>query len=202
MKFLKHKCLVGLAVLGALGGAWVPQVALAGDQPYIGEIAWVAFNFEPVNWAFCDGRMLNIADNPTLYTVLGTTYGGDGQTTFALPDLRGRSPLHAGTLGGNNYPLGQQGGEESHILTVNELPGHNHLLQVDPREATAATPGNATSYLAKTSRGTSAYGSTANASLAPTAIGSAGGNQPHDNMKPYLALNCIISLYGIFPSQN
>ncbi len=196
MTVLTFKRWAAASLLCVLGGTLVPQTAQAGDQPLLGEIAWVAFNFAPVNWALCDGSTLSIAQYTALYSLLGTTYGGDGVTTFKLPDLRGRTPLHAGT----GYTLGQIGGEETHTLTTNELPQHSHVPSVDPREATTASP-TFNSYLAKTSAGTSAYGSTANASLAPSAIGSAGGSQPHENMKPFQTLNCIIATAGIFPSR-
>lgn len=195
MTFLTFKRWLGIGLACALGTTVVPQTAQAGDQPYVGEIAWVAFNFPPINWALCDGSLLPIADYSALYSVLGTTYGGDGVTTFGLPDMRGRSPIHVGT----NYPLGQMGGEETHRLTTNELPIHTHVPQVDAHEATAASP-TTSSYLAKTSTGTSAYGSTTNTSLGALAVGSAGGSQPHENMKPFQTLNCIIATNGIYPS--
>jgi microcystin-dependent protein len=202
MKSVKNKTLRCLTWLGAVCGTLAPLSVHAGDEPFVGEIAWVAFDFEPRNWAFCDGRLLAISQNTALFSLLGIQYGGNGTTTFALPDLRGRGPIHSGTLSGNTYTLGDKGGAETHTLTVNELPAHSHVPQVDPREATVASPGNATGYLAKTSAGTSAYGSTANATLAPAAVGSTGGGQAHNNMKPYLALNCVIALQGYFPSRN
>ncbi len=196
MIFLKLKNWANIGLACALGSTLAPTAAQAGDQPYLGEIAWVAFSFAPVNWLPCDGSTLPIAQYTDLYSLIGTTYGGDGVNTFKLPDLRGRAPLHTGT----SYALGQTGGEESHTLNTSELPQHTHVPQVDPREATSPSP-TASSYLAKTSAGTSAYGSTANAVLSPSAVGVSGGSQPHENMKPFQTLNCIIATAGIFPNH-
>ncbi len=196
MTFLNFKRWLRVGVVCTLGATLAPLTAHAGDDPYLGEIEWVAFNFPPVGWALCDGSLLPIAQYSALYSLLGTTYGGDGVTTFGLPDLRSRSPLHVGT----GYALGQMGGEENHTLTTNELPLHAHTPQVDPREATAAGPSNS-SYLAKTSAGTSAYGSTPTALASSNAVGYAGGNQPHENMKPFLTLTCIIATVGNFPTH-
>jgi microcystin-dependent protein len=198
MNFLLSKHWLCTALLGAIGITVAPKSALAGIDPYIGEIGWVAFNFAPRGWAFCNGQTLPIQQNQALFAVLGTTYGGNGQTTFMLPNLQGRGPIHVGT----GHALGQMAGEENHTLTVNEIPSHTHLLAVDPKEATLAVPDTTTTSLAKTSSGASAYASTANVSMAATTIGPVGGNQAHTNMKPYIALNCIIALQGIFPSQN
>lgn len=198
MKLLPSKRLLGAVLLGALGCTVAPQCALAtASTPFIGEINWVAFNYAPRNWAFCNGQLLPINQNTALFSLLGTTYGGNGVTTFALPDLRGRAPIHEGP----GFVLGQSAGEENHTLTISELPAHTHLVNVDPHEATLATPGP-TTYLAKTSTGTSAYGTTATTTLAPAAVSSVGGSQPHSNVKPFITLNCIIALQGIFPSQN
>lgn len=197
MKPLAKRWLCAVLVV-AVGVAVAPQGALAGSAPYLGEIAWVTFNFAPKGWAFCNGQTLAIQQNQALFSLLGTTYGGNGQTTFMLPNLQGRGPIHVGT----GHALGQMAGEEAHTLTANELPSHTHLLAVDPKEATVTTPDTTTSALAKTSSGASAYANTANVSMASAAIGSAGGSQAHTNMKPYIALNCVIALQGIFPSQN
>lgn len=189
----KWSCAMVLTALGALAS----QQAQATSVPFLGEISWVAFNFPPHGWAFCNGQLLSINQNQALFSLLGTTYGGDGVTSFGLPDLRGRAPIHVAP---NNY-LGTQAGEESHTLSINEMPQHTHVVSVDPQEAMTATP-DTSSYLAKTSAGTSAYANTTTSSMAGAAVGSKGGSQPHPNMKPYIALNCIIALQGIFPSRD
>lgn len=200
MKFLQTKRLLGTVLLGVLGCTVAPLNALAtAATPYLGEISWVAFSYAPQGWAQCNGQFLPINQNQALFSLLGTTYGGDGVTTFRLPNLQGRGPIHVG----NGHVLGEMAGEENHTLTVNELPSHTHLVAVDPKEATLATPDTTTTALAKTSSGSSAYATTSNATMAAAAVGtSVGGGQPHTNMKPYIALNCIIALQGIFPSQN
>lgn len=182
------------SLLACLG--WAPQAA-AVEEPFLGQIAWVAFNFAPKNWALCNGQLLPIAQNQALFSLLGTTFGGNGTTTFALPDMRGRAPIHEG----NGHLLGEQAGAQTHALTVSELPAHTHSVQVDAREASVATPTN-TSYLAKTSGGTSAYGSTATVALASASVAAAGASQAHENMKPYIPMTCIIALQGVFPSPN
>lgn len=181
-----------------LTGVLVSQQVRA-YEPFLGEIRWVTFNFAPKNWALCNGQYLSINQNQALFSLLGTTYGGNGTTTFALPDLRGRGPIHVG----GGHVIGAQVGAETHTLTHAEMPSDTHALQVDSREATASAP-TTTRYLAKTSTGTSAYGSTSSpgAALSASAISTVGGNQPHENMKPFIAMTCIISLQGIFPSQN
>lgn len=182
------------AMLLLLLSSFSPQCAWA--MPFIGEIRWVSFGFAPKWWAQCNGQLLPIAQNQALFSLLGTTYGGNGVTTFALPDMRSRAPIHVSSTD----PLGGTGGEEGHTLIISELPPHAHTVTADSREGTAAGPtGN---YLAKTSGGTSAYGSTSNATMATGSIANAGGGQPHENMKPFITLNCIIAVQGIFPSRN
>jgi microcystin-dependent protein len=171
------------------------------SDPYIGQIILFAGKFAPLNWAYCDGSLIPIAENPELFTILGTTYGGDGQVTFALPDLRGRAPVHAGAGPGpglSPYPLGQVGGLESVTLSTNHLPAHTHPVKIAVRNegATQSRPGGnilgaGNNYDAPASADTSLGGVT---------MGAAGGNQPHENRQPYLACNYIISLSGIFPS--
>jgi microcystin-dependent protein len=177
--------------------ALLPCFSWADGDPFLGEIRWVAFERTPLHWAPCSGQLLNIAHNSALYSLLGTSFGGNGWSTFALPDMRGRAPLHV--AGSAN--LGDKGGAETHTLTLAELPPHTHMVQVDGREATQADPGGA-AFLAKTSAGTSAYGQTPNTHLATESVSFEGAGQPHTNMKPFIALNCIIALQGVFPPRD
>ncbi len=169
-------------------------------SPYVGEIRMFAGNFAPVGWAFCDGQLFAISENETLFQLIGTTYGGDGQSTFALPDLRGRVPVHQGT-GGFPATLGQTGGVEEVTLTTQEIPAHTHALiaAATPAQATAEPTGSLTAIAS-----TALYSVPASGTLAmdPAAVGSAGGSQPHTNLAPFLCVNFIISLFGIFPSQS
>ena len=163
-------------------------------NPYVGEIRLFGGNFAPVGWAFCDGTILSIADNTTLFQLIGTTYGGDGATTFALPDLRSRVPLHIGP----GFVLGQSQGTENVVLTVNQLPAHTHIPQANSGSGTQTSPAGAVWAAA----GNFPFSSTAPGTpMAPAAVAPAGGGQPHNNMLPFLAVNFIISLFGIFPSQ-
>jgi microcystin-dependent protein len=164
-------------------------------QPYVGEIRLFAGNFAPAGWMFCEGQLLPISENETLFQLIGTTYGGDGQTTFALPDLRGRIPLHQG----NGLILAETGGAELVTLTTNQIPAHTHPLAASADNASTA---NATgSILAQTPSYTPYGAFTPNAALAGQTVSSTGGSQPHNNLQPYLCLDFIISLFGIFPSQ-
>ncbi len=165
------------------------------SEPYIGEIKIVAFNFAPRFYATCDGQLLPINQNQALFSILGTTYGGNGQTTFGLPDMRGRVPIHWG----NQVVLGQRAGEENHTLTVNELPTHLHQLNASSQPDTLGVP---TSNYMATQSATGAYASSANASMVGNEVANAGANQPHNNMQPYLVMNIIIALTGIFPPRN
>jgi microcystin-dependent protein len=171
-------------------------------QPYVGEIRVFAGNFAPLGWALCNGQLVAIAENPTLFQLLGTTYGGDGVQTFALPNLQGRALIHQGQSGGlSNYAIGQVGGAESIALGAQQLPAHTHPLVGVAASATAPNPGpNVT--LAMSPSGVPIYGTGPNTSLAPQAITPAGTGQGHENRQPYLAITNIISLFGIFPSQN
>jgi microcystin-dependent protein len=168
------------------------------SSPYVGEIRVFAGNFAPAGWAFCDGALLAISQFPTLFNLIGTTYGGDRQSTFALPDLRSRVVIHQGP----GYTIGETDGVETVTLTTEELPVHNHPVLGTATAATTANPGSLVA-MAATPTGESIYdGNTANqVSLAPTAISMVGGSQPHDNRQPYLGISYIISLFGIFPSQ-
>jgi len=172
---------------------------------YVGEIRMFAGNFAPAGWAFCEGQMMPISENETLFNLIGTTYGGDGQETFALPDLRGRVPLHSGTHppSGRTLTQGEQGGVETVTLTTSQMPNHTHLITASSDRGTAAFT-NTTGYPAATAvAGTAIYGASNGGvvAMAANAVSLAGGSQPHDNMAPYLCVSFIISLYGVFPSQ-
>jgi len=162
------------------------------SDPYIGEIKVISFNFPPKGWAFCNGQTLPINQNQALFSILGTQYGGNGQTTFCLPNLQARMPINQG----NGYTVGNVGGEAAHTLTINEMPAHNHPA----RSATTVTGNNPTNTVWSNSSDTH-YETTANATLSTSAIGNAGGSQPHENQAPFLVLNYIIALQGIFPSR-
>ncbi|WP_223585483.1 phage tail protein [Microbacterium sp. OVT16B] len=169
------------------------------SEYYIGEIRLFAGNFAPAGWAFCNGQLVSIAENETLYALIGTTYGGDGQTTFRLPDLQGRSAVHMGPRGGvGTYVIGQTGGAETVTLTSQQLPSHTHSAVY------SATAGGTSPTQARwAAQSSNAYSDAAsNATLAGNAISPAGGNLPHENMPPFVAVSYIIALYGIFPSQN
>jgi microcystin-dependent protein len=170
------------------------QEVLRMSQPYVGEVRLVGFNFAPAGWNFCDGSTLPISQFDTLFTLIGTTYGGNGQTTFNVPDLRGRTPIHQG----NGSLISQTGGVETVTLNINQLPAHTHALLATTNNVTTNAPGNNNTVGANVK--TYASESPSNAMNAAM-IGSVGGSQPHDNLQPYLALNWIISLFGIFPSQ-
>jgi microcystin-dependent protein len=163
-------------------------------QPYVGEIRMFAGNFAPAGWMFCEGQLLPISENETLFQLIGTTYGGDGQSTFALPDLRGRIPIHQG----NGFILAETGGAEQVTLTVNQIPAHTHPLLASTASASSNSP--AGSLLAESASLNLYTQDSPDANMAPAAIGAVGGNQPHENMQPYLCLSFIISLFGLFPS--
>jgi microcystin-dependent protein len=167
-------------------------------QPYIGEIRLVAYNFAPSDWALCDGALQSIAQNPELFSVIGTTYGGDGVTTFALPDLRSRSPIHTGTLNNNAYPVGQSAGEESVTLTPAQLPLHTHYLAA---ASTAGTKSSPSGNIWASSSELPYASNTPNATMSSAAVASAGGGQAHNNISPYLTINFVIALHGIYPAQ-
>jgi microcystin-dependent protein len=174
-------------------------------QPFLGQIQPLAFNFAPKNWAQCDGQLLSIAQNTALFSLLGTNFGGNGTTTFALPDLRGRVPLHFGSLAGTNYVIGENGGEESVALTMTELPAHSHAFMGSSADSTARNPVAGVALAKVTGSGTpnSFYGPlTTPQPLNPAAVGSYGQSGAHSNMQPYLAVNWCICTSGIFPSRN
>ena len=162
-------------------------------QPYVGEIRMFAGNFAPAGWMFCEGQLLPISDYDTLFNLIGTTYGGDGQSTFALPDLRGRVPLHFG----NGFTLAETGGVESVTLTVAQIPAHNHAMLASDDIPTQLNPQNNV-----TGQAAAKFYRFGNPSvtLSPSMIGSTGGSQPHNNFQPYLCVDFIISLFGIYPS--
>lgn len=164
------------------------------SEPFLGEIRVVSFNFPPKGWTFCNGQLLPINQNQALFAILGTTYGGDGRTTFALPNLQGRVPVHVG----NGISLGEMGGEVAHTLNISELPAHNHV----PVGSSSAASSPSLSNALWAPNSANPYAGSFNTAMNPAGILPVGGNQPHDNMSPYLVLNFIIALQGIFPSQN
>jgi microcystin-dependent protein len=166
------------------------------SEPYVGEIRTFAFNFAPKGWMLCQGQTLSIAQNQVLFALLGTTYGGDGRTTFRLPDLRDRAPMHFDPTNGTRV-LGESGGEATHQLTVTELPGHAHTVSARPSAASGSPAGALWAGSAKT-----AYAATPTTAMGPAALAPAGSGQPHENMPPYLVLNFAIATVGIFPSRN
>jgi microcystin-dependent protein len=168
------------------------------SDPYVGEIRMFGGNFAPVGWAFCAGQTIPISENDTLFTLIGTTYGGDGQESFMLPDLQGRTPIHQG----NGHVIGEVGGVESVTLSTQQIPVHNHAWVATTNTGTLPDPGN--NILARTNTpGVFLYGTDVpDVQLNNQSIQPVGGSQPHDNMAPYLVVSYIISLYGIFPSQN
>jgi microcystin-dependent protein len=162
-------------------------------QPYVGEIRMFAGNFAPAGWMFCEGQLLPISENETLFQLIGTTYGGDGESTFALPDLRGRIPIHQG----NGFILAETGGAEQITLTVQQIAAHSHPLIATTSVANQSSPSN--NVVAQSTAADLYIEDTATAALAPSAIGPVGGSQPHTNFQPYLCIEFIISLFGLFP---
>ncbi|HEY6324185.1 MAG TPA: tail fiber protein [Thermoanaerobaculia bacterium] len=168
------------------------------SQPYVGEIRMFAGNFAPAGWMFCEGQLLPISEYETLFNLIGTTYGGDGQSTFGLPDLRGRLPIHQG----NGFTLAETGGVETVTLTVSQIPAHSHPYLATTNPDNAASPANSLAGQLSSGGLVKLYSGVApTAVMAPTAITSTGGSQPHDNFQPYLCIDFIISLFGVFPSQ-
>ena len=162
--------------------------------PFLGEIKIVGFNYAPKGWAECNGQFLPINQNQALFSLLGTMYGGNGQTTFALPDFRGRIPIHQGA----GFNVGNAGGQEFHTVTQSEMPSHNHFVQATNSTGTTNVPiGN---LLAVTNQ--PMYRTSANTTLHPSTISNVGGSQPHENRQPYLVLNFIIALQGVFPARS
>lgn len=162
-------------------------------EPFLSEIRIVSFGFPPKGWALCDGQLLPINQNQALFSLLGTTYGGDGRVNFGLPNLQGMMPVHMG----QSFTLGERGGESAHTLNISELPAHNHVPVGSSDGATLSTPGGNLWAVQQTKP----FDPNAGSSMNPACIGAVGGSQPHQNMSPYLVLNFIIALQGIFPSQ-
>jgi microcystin-dependent protein len=165
--------------------------------PFMGELKIVGFNFPPKGWAECNGQFLPINQNQALFSLLGTMYGGNGQTTFALPDLRGRVPIHMGA----GFTEGQAGGQEAHTITISEMPAHNHIVS-----GTSATGnlnnGNGAAFGLSQAPIYHPFAGAAVTTLSPTSVTNAGGSQPHENRQPFLVLNYVIALQGVFPSHN
>lgn len=172
-------------------------------EPFIGEIRMFGGNFAPAGWALCDGQLVPISENDALFNLIGTTYGGDGQETFALPDLQGRIPVHQGTgQDGINYQLGEKAGVESVTLTVQQIPAHNHVPTASTVAGTVSSPSNA--IFAAGGGGEQMYSTPPNppgGTMNPQCIGATGGSQPHTNVAPFLCINFILSLYGRYPNQ-
>ncbi|MDT4904601.1 MAG: hypothetical protein QOF92_2851 [Pseudonocardiales bacterium] len=170
-------------------------------SPFIGEIRMFSFvggfSSPPKGWMSCDGATLRISQSPALFSLLGTTYGGDGQTTFRLPDLRGRAPMHLGDYNGDNVTQGQVGGEATHVLAQNEMPAHTHALSA---RGAASTSDPTNALWANAAQ--PAYGSSRDTTMAASAVSDAGSNQAYNNMPPYLVINFCIAITGIFPSRN
>jgi len=165
--------------------------------PFLGEVKMFAFGFAPKNWAFCNGQLMSISQNQALFALLGTTYGGNGVQTFALPNLQGAVPLHMGVLLGNNYVEGQTGGAPSVTLASNQI-GHGHLVSATATATTNTAAGNFPAAAAG-----DIYGSgTPDTTMNPAVVNSAGGSQAHNNLQPYLVVNFVIALTGIFPSRS
>ena len=165
-------------------------------EPFLSEIRIFSFNFAPKGWAMCNGQLLPINQNQALFSLLGTTFGGDGRVNFALPNLQSRAPIHVG----NGHTLGERGGEQAHTLSISEVPAHTHALNATTAVATTNTPSN--TLLTGQSTAANLYGSAASSpvTMSPTAVASVGGSQAHLNMQPFLVLNFCIALQGIFPS--
>jgi|ERR1043166_2131595 microcystin-dependent protein len=171
-------------------------------EPFVGEIRMFGGNFAPAGWMFCQGQLLPISENETLFNLIGTTYGGDGQETFALPNLQSRVPIHVGTgPGGISYQLAEQGGVETVTLSTQQIPSHNHAFLCSTSPAGSKTPVNQVAALTQAATITT-YGTDAPLlQLNAQAVSPAGGSQPHENLQPYLCISFIISLFGVFPHQ-
>ena len=165
------------------------------STPFMGELRWISFNFAPKGWTLANGQFLPINQNQALFSLFGTTYGGDGRTTFALPDLRGRAAISFGS----GFTQGERGGEYAHTVITAELPAHTHFLNVSTQNGNAADP---TGAVFANTGGSNLYAGTSSlTAIQPATVTNLGGSQPHENQQPYLVINCIVALQGIFPSQ-
>ena len=192
-----------LILLAIVGFSMTSQsVNAQATEPFLGQIAFVPYNFAPKNWAECNGQLLSISQNTALFSLLGTTYGGNGQTTFALPDMRGRRIVDDGQGPGlQDYTIGEMGGQENVTLNTSQIPAHNHEISAVTSEGNDASPtGNLP---ANTKTLDKEYSnSAANTTMKNTMVGNTGGNQPHENRSPFLVLKCIIALQGVYPSRD
>lgn len=196
---MKKLLLAGVLVMGILSSSLVKA---QGSDPFLGQIAFVPYNFVPRNWAACNGQLLQISQNQALFALLGTMYGGNGTTNFALPDMRGRVLVHEGQAPGGptNYTMGQNGGAESVTLLVTQMPAHSHTVNAVTTEGNQNSPNG--NLPADTKTLDKEYSdANGNATMKSTMINPTGGNQAHENRPPFITLKCIISLQGIFPSQ-
>ncbi len=196
MKF--KKVLLSALIAGTIFSG--TSAVYAGDQPFIGEVQWFAGNFAPRGWVFCDGQLLQISQNVALFSLLGTTYGGDGRITFGLPDMRGRGMLHEGTGPGlSPHSLGQKAGNETETLYVTQQPSHGHILRADSSGGDSVLPNDRV--ISKVGR-LRVFANSPDSDMGVSSIASTGGSQSHNNMQPCTTLNCIIALQGVFPSRN
>jgi microcystin-dependent protein len=169
------------------------------SNPFVGEIRMFGGSFAPAGWAFCAGQLMPISENDTLFTLIGTTYGGDGQETFGLPDLQGRTPVHQGTLSGTTYTIGETGGVESVTLSTNQMPAHNHAILAS--QDVGNSPNSTNNVIARSGQVNAFLNANPTVNMNAGLLGAVGGSQPHENMQPYLVISYIISLFGIFPHQ-
>ena len=191
----------GLAATVWLGRPKPAEAATKGTGPFIGEIMLFSGTFAPYGWALCNGQLLSIAQNTALFSIIGTTYGGNGQSTFALPDLRDRVPIHFGQGPGlSARTLGERSGAAAHTITLAEFPAHTHVVRASSAFGTSATPTGM--YPARNPALNPQYAPAPDAVMLPSAIAEVGGNQPHNNVQPCLGLNFCIALIGVFPSQS
>jgi microcystin-dependent protein len=170
------------------------------SQPFIGEIRMFGGSFAPAGWVFCNGQLMPISQNDALFTLIGTTYGGDGQSTFGIPDLQGRVPIHQGTVSGTTFTIGEKAGTESVTLTTQQIPIHNHAFLASTQSGTAPQPQGA--YISRIPSGFLYTGFSPGVQMNNTSVQPVGGSQPHDNMLPFLVVSFILSLFGVFPTQN